>query len=129
MYTAEKTIYNITNEIKKRGYSQKEVYSACKINENTVSRMNDSKGISSFYLAKIADYLNCSVDYLLGRTPCPDINISGNTQNNVNGDNNINVNNNDELAGELSSLLKQLDIRKRTELMTMIYNFVDNNKG
>lgn len=91
--------------------------------------MNDSKGISSFYLAKIADYLNCSVDYLLGRTPCPDINISGNTQNNINGDNNINVNNNDELAGELSSLLKQLDIRKRTELMTMIYNFVDNNKG
>jgi len=129
LYTAEKTIYNITNEIKKRGYSQKEVYSACKINENTVSRMNDSKGISSFYLAKIADHLNCSVDYLLGRTPCPDINISGNTQNNINGDNNINVNNNDELAGELSSLLKQLDIRKRTELMTMIYNFVDNNKG
>lgn len=128
MYTAEKTIYNITNEIKKRGYSQKEVYSACKINENTVSRMNDSKGISSFYLAKIADYLNCSVDYLLGRTPCPDINISGNTQNNVNGDNNISVNNNDELAGELSALLKSLNLRKRTELMIMIYDFVDTNK-
>lgn len=128
MYTAEKTIYNITNEIKKRGYSQKEVYSACKINENTVSRMNDSKGISSFYLAKIADYLNCSVDYLLGRTPCPEINISGNTQNNVNGDNNISVNNNDELAGELSALLKSLDLRKRTELMTMIYQFVDTHK-
>lgn len=79
-------------------------------------------------LAKIADYLNCSVDYLLGRTPCPEINISGNTQNNVNGDNNINVNNNDELAGELSSLLKSLDLRKRTELMTMIYQFVDTNK-
>jgi DNA-binding Xre family transcriptional regulator len=128
LYTAEKTIYNITNEIKKRGYSQKEVYSACKINENTVSRMNDSKGISSFYLAKIADYLNCSVDYLLGRTPCPDINISGNTQNNVNGDNNISVNNNDELASELSSLLKSLNLRKRTELMTMIYQFVDTHK-
>lgn len=24
-------------------------------------------------LAKIADYLNCSVDYLLGRTDCPDM--------------------------------------------------------
>lgn len=129
MYTAEKTITNIKRAIEERGYSQKKVYSACNINENTVSRMNDSKGISSFYLAKIADYLNCSVDYLLGRTPCPDVNISGNTQNNVNGDNNISVGNNDELAGELSSLLKQLDMRKRTKLMTMIYNFVDNNKG
>lgn len=81
------------------------------------------------HIKAICDRYNCSADYLLGRTPCPEINISGNTQNNVNGDNNINVNNNDELAGELSSLLKQLDIRKRTELMTMIYNFVDNNKG
>lgn len=67
MYTAEKTITNIKRAIEERGYSQKKVYSACNINENTVSRMNDSKGISSFYLAKIADYLNCSVDYLLGR--------------------------------------------------------------
>lgn len=80
------------------------------------------------HLTKICDYLGCSVDYLLGRTPCPDINISGNTQNNINGDNNISVNNNDELAGELSSLLKSLNMRKRTELMTMIYHFVDTNK-
>ena len=79
-------------------------------------------------LAKFADYYGVSADYLLGRTPCPDINISGNTQNNVNGDNNISVGNNDELASELSALLKSLNLRKRTELMTMIYKFVDTNK-
>ena len=30
--------------------------------------MSDKKGISSFSLAKIADYLDVSIDYLLGRT-------------------------------------------------------------
>jgi LPS sulfotransferase NodH len=96
---------------------------------NTGNLATWQKGyMRSDWLAQCADYLNCSVDYLLGRTPCPDINISGNTQNNVNGDNNISVNNNDELASELSALLKSLNMRKRTELMTMIYHFVDDNK-
>lgn len=39
----------------------------------------------SDWLSQCADILNCSADYLLGRTSCPDINISGNTQNNING--------------------------------------------
>lgn len=73
MYTAQTTISRIVSMISERGYSQKSVFESCGINENTVKRMTDNKGISSFYLAKIADYLDCSVDYLLGRTDIPDI--------------------------------------------------------
>ena len=67
MYTAQLTIGRIQSLIKKNGLTQKQVLADCEINENTLKRMTDNKGISSFYLAKIADKLECSVDYLLGR--------------------------------------------------------------
>ena len=72
MYTAQATIERIQNLIKEKGLTQKEVLNNCGINENTLKRMTDNKGMSSFYLAKIADYLECSVDYLLGRTDTPE---------------------------------------------------------
>ena len=117
----------ILREFKARNLSIRPTLTMIGISKNTLDNANTSMPKADT-LAKIADYLNCSVDYLLGRTPCPDINISGNTQNNINGNNNISINNNDELASELSTLLKSLNLRKRTELMTMIYQFVDDNK-
>ena len=68
MYNAQLTIERIQTMIKQNGLTQKKVLSDCGISENTLKRMTDNKGMSSFYLAKIADYLGCSVDYLLGRT-------------------------------------------------------------
>ena len=68
MYTAQNTIDRIQSLIKKKNLKQKDVLAACNINENTLKRMTDNKGMSSFYLARIADYLDCSVDYLLGRS-------------------------------------------------------------
>lgn len=38
---------------------------------NTLSHMNHGKAIAYDSLARIADYLDCSVDYLLGRTDDP----------------------------------------------------------
>lgn len=37
-------------------------------------RKNPTSEITSSNLALIADYLNCSVDYLLGRTDKPEVN-------------------------------------------------------
>ena len=37
-------------------------------------KKNPTSEISSYNLARIADYLDCSVDYLLGRTDRPDVN-------------------------------------------------------
>ena len=37
-------------------------------------KKNPTSDISSGNLAKIADYLDCSVDYLLGRTDNPEVN-------------------------------------------------------
>ena len=47
---------------------------ACEINKNALWSMK-SRGswLHANNLAKIADYLDCSVDYLLGRTDDPDL--------------------------------------------------------
>lgn len=47
----------------------------CKLSKNTLSSMLSGGSIpKSENLARIADYLDCSVDYLLGRTDNPDVN-------------------------------------------------------
>ncbi|MCM1061723.1 MAG: hypothetical protein NC452_15755, partial [Eubacterium sp.] len=43
----------------------------CGLSVNTLKQMTDKNGMASFSLAKIADELDCSVDYLLGRTDNP----------------------------------------------------------
>ncbi len=44
------------------------------LGSNTMSAMYHGKSLASDSLARIADYLGCSVDYLLGRTDNPTIN-------------------------------------------------------
>ena len=41
---------------------------------NTVNKISRGTDILTLNFAKIADYLDCSVDYLLGRTDNPEIN-------------------------------------------------------
>ena len=44
------------------------------MNINAISEFGKGKQLSCISLARIADYLDCSVDYLLGRTDKPEIN-------------------------------------------------------
>lgn len=48
--------------------------SSCELGINTVSKMANGTDILTHNFAKIADYLDCSVDYLLGRTDNPEVN-------------------------------------------------------
>ncbi|MDY5941001.1 MAG: helix-turn-helix transcriptional regulator [Eubacteriales bacterium] len=69
----------LASNIKKTAKAQKiavgKMLSDCGLSVNTLSSMQ----AGGYYprleaIAKIADYLNCSVDYLLGRTDNPDVN-------------------------------------------------------
>lgn len=89
----------------------------------------------SDYLSKAADILDCSVDYLLGRTNNPTSynqdNNSGNIINGSNGNNSpLTVQNEEptEMEKEISSILSGMSYRERTELMCLIYKFVDEHK-
>ena len=68
MYNSQELVNKIKARAKERGILVKDMLIECGLNINTLNQMTDKKGISSFALARIADLLDCSVDYLLGRT-------------------------------------------------------------
>ncbi len=74
MYSAQITKERIKLLCKNKHIGMEQMLSACFLGINAIRQINDTKGMASFSLAKIADYLDCSVDYLLGRTDNPDIN-------------------------------------------------------
>lgn len=82
MYTAQTTKERIKKMCKT---SIEQMLADCSLGPNAVRQINDNKGMASFSLAKIADYLECSVDYLLGRTDNPTSHITqaGSTVNNA----------------------------------------------
>ena len=76
-----KILYNslhIAEMIKTRskiqGIAIKDMLIELELGSNTISHMRHGRTIASDSLARIADYLDCSVDYLLGRTDNPEIN-------------------------------------------------------
>ncbi len=74
MYNSQELIIRIKERSKYKGILIRDVLSACDLNINTINQISDKKGVSCFSLARIADYLDCSIDYLLGRTDEPKVN-------------------------------------------------------
>lgn len=114
----EKGVKNVETMLKELG-----------IGKSTVWAMTDNKGIGCFALAKIADYLDCSVDYLLGRTDTVD--IPATTQ--FNGNNNglqttvntgtVTIHSQSEhddlteMEQELLKIFRQLSFKEKIQLM------------
>lgn len=74
MYIAQNTADIIKKLLIDKKITAKKMCIDCEIGVNTLSniRRGDVKSIETFYI--IADYLDCSVDYLLGRTDVPEVN-------------------------------------------------------
>lgn len=73
MYNSQKLTQNIKSQAKEKNINLRDMLIACNLGINAINQISDKKGISVFSIAKIADHLNCSVDYLLGRTDNPQI--------------------------------------------------------
>ena len=73
MYRSVDVSERIKSMSKMRGVSVKQLLSDVGLGFNTMSNMKTSMPKAD-NLAKIADYLDCSVDYLLGRTDNPTVN-------------------------------------------------------
>ncbi len=71
-YDTKLTVDQIKKTAKTKNISIGEMLSCCKLSKNALSSMQ-SRGswLQANNLAKIADELDCSVDYLLGRTDNP----------------------------------------------------------
>jgi len=68
LYNARDIAQNIKILAKRKNIILRDMFVECKLNSNTLSHMYHGKSLASDRLAKIADYLDVSVDYLLGRT-------------------------------------------------------------
>ena len=75
MYEATNIAERIKILAKAKKIQIKTMLEECELSKNTLSSMlSGGSTPKSENLAKIADYLDCSVDYLLGRTDKPEIN-------------------------------------------------------
>lgn len=68
MYNSQEIAKRIKQMAKSKKISLKTLLSECELGINTISQMSKGNDMLSKNLAKIADYLDCSVDYLLGRS-------------------------------------------------------------
>ena len=77
-YNPKEVSERIKQRAKERGIVLKNMLEECGSSVNGLAQGSSKKGIGSFTIARIADYLECSVDYLLGRaeTPTPEVNFN-----------------------------------------------------
>ena len=68
MYNSHDLAIKIKIVAKERNKIIKDMLKACELGSNTMTGLYHGKAIAFDSLGKIADYLDCSVDYLLGRT-------------------------------------------------------------
>ena len=119
----------IKSQCEKQEKSMSAMLSELSLGVNAINQINEKKGMGSFVLSKIADYLNCSVDYLLGRTDEPHT-ISGHSINtgDIQGNNNANINekeekNCSEIDGtdlELLTAFSALNLGDKAKVMSLI---------
>ena len=65
----------IKEQCKKQGITVKALLEKCEMNRNTIYDLEKRAVFPGCdKLSRIADYLDCSVDYLLGRTDNPEVN-------------------------------------------------------
>lgn len=75
MYNAQQTAEKIKSHAKSKNILIKEMLDECELSKNALSSMlSRGSWLQANNLARIADYLDCSVDYLLGRTDNPEVN-------------------------------------------------------
>lgn len=128
-YNAVSIKKRITSIFNNRGLKPYKILPQLGLSKNTLDGANVSMPKADT-LAIIADYLETTTDYLLGRSDNPNMGVTvrDNTQNNVNGNNSIQISAASEAENEINFILSQLSPRERTELMIMIYRFADEHK-
>ena len=129
MYDVQSIASRIKKEAKTQKYKVSDMLKELGLGINAISQLSSGQEMSYLTFASIADYLNCSVDYLLGRTDNP--NVTGGTyiKNNnhninqaINGDVNINTDTSEKDDKQLFDMIKGLNLVQRSETIVYINN-------
>lgn len=74
MYNSQETIFRIKQRAKEQGIAILDLQTKCDLGRNAISQAAKSQdGMKARNLFAIAEVLDCSVDYLLGRTDNPEV--------------------------------------------------------
>lgn len=99
-----------------------------------IKRWENGATVNSDILIAVAEHFKVSVDYLLGRDEkyigCNNVStgdIKDNHDVNINSNNNGQKETVGEIEQEVSSILSSLTTREKTELMGVIYKYVDEH--
>lgn len=135
MYNSQDIASRIKATAKIRGITMKMMLADLDLGINIISHLAKGQEMSYLNLAKIADYLNCSVDYLLGRTSDPKTtyeNIQSSNIVNVNGNNGdhspLTVNKASDEDKELLELIQGLSLKQKAKVITYIYETIEAEK-
>lgn len=121
MYVIHNLISRIKEQAKKKGLKTTAMLEECGINKNMLSTMNTrGSWIQSDGLAKIADYLDCSVDYLLARTENPNAHKTHSSD--------ITVNSDEQQLKDIIDIYNQLDNIGKAKLLIAADEIL-NKKG
>lgn len=137
-YSPRTTVDRIKSILDSRNIGVVELSSNCGFGENFISQSRNSKdGMSARKLCAIADYLDCSTDYLLGRTDKmvieqktviqtgdSSVNVIGSD---ISGNPSTNINASSDVA-ELVELIQRLPLVKRAEVILMIHKITTEEK-
>lgn len=74
MYVSYKIAERIKDLATNKGLQIKDILEECQLSKNQLSSLYNGNAIKAESLAKIADVLECSLDYLMGRTDIIEIN-------------------------------------------------------
>ena len=74
MYLTQDIADRIKSRLKSRQILMRDMLADLDMGINAISEFAKGKQMSCITLARIADYLDCSTDYLLGRTDNPEVN-------------------------------------------------------
>lgn len=133
MYNSQIVAERIKKAVKANNTTMDTLNTKCNLSKNAVSSASkSSEGMKAKNLYMIAEFLNVSVDYLLGRTDEPkgisikagDINGDNNS---LTDSNNINISEQkklDEMSAELLKKFSQLSFDEKIE----VFNYIKNKE-
>lgn len=134
MYNSQETACRIKRRAKEQGIAVLDLQAKCDLGRNALSQAAKSQdGMKARNLFAIAEVLDCSVDYLLGRTDSPEViynnhALSGDGGVSVAGGTNITISNQQKEDTELLNLIKSLPLKKRVKIISMIYDELEEEK-
>lgn len=140
MYNSQDIAEKINILCKTKKIVQKVMLRDCELGINAIANMRSGKNISADSLARMADCLNVSVDYLLGRTDVQEVNhgnvynvhnspLSAQGYNNTVNVTQANTEHADSMVDEMIKQFETLSFADKAEIMHIIAGKAKNEQA